>query len=94
MATTAAILKVSELGPRQLSALRRKAERLGITPERYVKRLIEDDLALDRKAQRSSLDELALPYAKALKDVSDKELDALVDAARTRHHVRSSNHKR
>lgn len=94
MATTATILKVAELGPRQLSALKRKAERLGLTPETYVKQLIEEDLALDRKAQNTSLDELAVPYRKALKDVSDKELDEMVDAARSRHHSRSSNHKR
>ena len=94
MATTMHFLRVGKLAPRQLSALRRKARRMGLTPQGYVKQLIEQDLALDRKAQGSSLDELAGPFREALQGLSDEELDRAVDAARSRHHARSANHKR
>ena len=45
---------------------------------------IEDDLALDRKAQSTSLAELAAPFRKALKGASDDEIATLVAKARSR----------
>ncbi|MFI5377717.1 MAG: hypothetical protein ACHRHE_00305 [Tepidisphaerales bacterium] len=82
MATTATVLRVNNLPSRQASAVKRKAERLGLSVDDYVKQLIADDLALDRKAQATSLDELAAPFRKALKGVSDDEIDRIVENAR------------
>jgi hypothetical protein len=82
MAVTATNLRVNNLPARQASAVKRKAERLGMSVEDYIKQLIEDDLALDRKAQDTSLDELAKPFRKALKGVSDDEIDGIVADAR------------
>jgi hypothetical protein len=82
MATKSPFLRVKILAPRQASAVKRKAERLGMSVDDYVKQLIADDLALDRKARNTSLDELALPFRKALKGASDSEIDRIVESAR------------
>jgi hypothetical protein len=74
------------LGKRKLAELAAKARSLGMAPQRYVRQLIEDDLALDRKARSTTLAELMGPG----REVDEQELDRLVDAARTRHHRRSA----
>jgi hypothetical protein len=53
--------------------------------------LIEDGLALERKARATSFDELFAPVQKRFLDsgMTEVELDRLVDAARKRHHRRS-----
>jgi hypothetical protein len=54
----------------------------GLTPERYVQKLIEQDLALDRKARNTTFAELMGRG----REVDEEELDRLVDEARTRHY--------
>lgn len=61
-----------------------------MTPQRYVRQLIEDDLALDRKARSTTFAELIGPG----REVDEQELDRLVDAARTRHHRRVARRDR
>ena len=87
--STTGTLQVPRLGKQKMAELATKAESLGLTPERYVRLLIEEDLALDRKARTTTFAELMGPGH----DVDDAELDRLVDEARTRHH-RKSNGKR
>ncbi len=53
-----------------------------MTPERYIRYLIEEDLALDRKAKTTTFSELMGPG----RNVDEAELDQIVDEARTRHH--------
>lgn len=77
-------LRLKDLSLSQVSALRRKAKRLGVTAEDYVKQLIADDLELDRKAATTTLYELAAPFRKALNGVSEGEIDHIVDSARRR----------
>ena len=84
MSRTTGMLRVDKLPARHVSALKKKAEKLGLTPAGYIRQLIEDDLALDRKAQASSLDELAAPFRDAFKGVPEEELDQMVEAARSR----------
>jgi hypothetical protein len=84
MASTATELRISDLPKRQASALKRKAERLGVSAGDYVKQLIEDDLALDQKAQRTPLEELAAPFRKALKGTSEEEIAGIVAKTRSR----------
>ena len=85
MATTMK-LQVTGLGKQKMAALTTKAKRLGVTPERYVKQLVEDDLELDRRAQRTSLADLMGRGRK----VDEVELDKVVEASRNRHHARAS----
>jgi predicted NBD/HSP70 family sugar kinase len=65
----------------QTTALRKKAQRHGLTPEAYVRQLIARDLALDSLAAGRSFDELATPFRKALGGLTDKEIDQLVRPA-------------
>lgn len=82
MATASTVLRVDNLPVRQVSALKRKAEKLGLAPADYVRQLIEDDLAMDRTARTSSLDKLAAPFRKAFRGLGEDELDRMVNAAR------------
>jgi len=84
-----ATLQIKDLPSRKWIAIRRKAQQMGTTPERYLRALIDEDLALDRRARSVSLSELGRPFQKALEGVCDSELDALVDRARARHSRRS-----
>ena len=84
MASTAKELRISDLPRRQASALRRKAERMGLSADEYVRQLIEDDLALDQKAQSTSLEQLAAPFRKALKGATEEEILQIVAKTRSR----------
>jgi hypothetical protein len=86
MATTATAptLRLKGLGRQKMAQITRKAKRLGITPEQYLRDLVEQDLALDEKARTTTLAELLGPG----REVDETELDALVEAARERHYRR------
>ena len=75
-------LRTGELPKRQVSAVKRRAQDLGLTPQEYLQKLIEDDLAVSAKARSISLDELAAPFRQALGGESGQELDRRVKAAR------------
>jgi len=84
MPTTPA-LQLPRLGKQKLAQLMKKAKLLGITPERYVQQLIEEDLALDQKAKSMTFTQIMGPG----RDVDEAIFDRLVDEARTRHHAKS-----
>ena len=84
MASAATELRISDLPRQHASALKRKAQRMGLTAGDYVKQLIADDLALDQKARTTSLDELAAPFRKALKGAGEEEISRIVAGARRR----------
>ena len=86
MPSVSKTLQVKGLGPRAMSQLATKAKRLGTTPERYIRDLVEEDLALDRRAEATTFAEIVGPG----REVDDAELDKLVEAARNKHHRRSA----
>jgi hypothetical protein len=86
MASISRNLQLKGLGAKAMTQLTSKAKRLGVTPERYVRKLVEADLAMDRKARSTSLADLMGPG----RAVDDTKLDEFVDAARTRHHRRTT----
>jgi hypothetical protein len=90
MATTT--LHTGKLPAGQLSAAKRRAQDLGLTPAEYLQQLIEDDLAVSARAKTTSLEELAAPFREALAGVSEEELDSRVKAARGRR--RNGSHRR
>jgi hypothetical protein len=49
-------LHTGKLPPRLLSAIKRRAAALGLTPAEYLQQLIEEDLAIGAKAKTTSLD--------------------------------------
>jgi hypothetical protein len=77
------------LGKRKLAELTSRARSLGLTPEGYVRLLIEEDLALEQKARTTTFAKLMGPG----RDVDEAELDRLVDGARTRHHQRRTGRR-
>jgi hypothetical protein len=79
-----ATLRTGKLPAARLSAVKRRARDLGLTPAEYLQQLIKDDLAVSAKAKTTSLDELAAPFREALAGVSEAELDRRVLAARAR----------
>lgn len=91
MATTT--LHTGKLPAGQLSAAKRRAQDLGLTPAEYLQQLIEDDLAVSAKAKSTSLEELAAPFREALAGVSEEELDRRVKAARARRRSGSSHRR-
>lgn len=89
MPTASKTLQVKGLGQRAMNQLATKARRLGTTPERYVRDLVTEDLALDRRAQMTSFAEIVGPG----REVDEAELDRLVEAARVQHHRQSARKK-
>ncbi|HET6248889.1 MAG TPA: hypothetical protein VFE47_14425 [Tepidisphaeraceae bacterium] len=89
MPTATATLQIKGLGKKAMMELVRKARDLGVSPERYIRDLVQEDLALDRKARTTSLAELMGPG----REVDEDELDQLVEAARLRHHRRIAKRK-
>jgi hypothetical protein len=86
MATT---LELKGLGRKAMTQLAGKAKRLGMTPERYLRELVREDLALDQKAKATTISELMGRG----QDVDEAELDKLVDGARSRHQRRITRRK-
>jgi hypothetical protein len=84
-----ATLQLKGLGRKAMTQLAKKAKELGMTPERYLRELVQEDLALDRKAKTTTLSELMGPG----RAVDEGELDQLVEAARTHHHRRTAKRR-
>jgi hypothetical protein len=73
-------LRFPQLPKPKLAALRRRAERDGLTPEQYVKRLIEEDLR--RTDDGPTFAVLAKPFEQAYGHLTDAEIDQIVKEAR------------
>ncbi len=86
MASPSSTLQVKGLAKRQVAKIARRAGRLGMTPERYLKHLLEEDLAISRQAKATTFAELMGPG----RDVNELELDRLVEAAKIKYHRRAA----
>ena len=75
-------LTIHGLGRSKASALRKKAERLGVTAEDYVKDLIASDLELDKAVAGKTFAELAMPFQKSLAGLTNQDLDGLARRSR------------
>lgn len=85
-------IRVSGLAKGKLHALRAQARAAGMSAELYAKRLIEDGIQLEQQARSSTFDELYAPVQERFRKsgMIEEDLDRLVDAARTRHHRRTT----
>ncbi len=79
---TAMTLELRGLDRREMRDLTAQARRLGLTPEDYVRRLVEENLALAREAREKTFTELTRPG----RAVDEAEVDQLVERAKARHH--------
>jgi hypothetical protein len=68
---------VSGLSKGTATALRKNAERRGMTVDAYIKELIAEDVQMDRVAKSKSFSELAMPFQRALAGLSESDLDAM-----------------
>ena len=78
------------LGKQKMTALVAKAKRLGLSPARYVKQLVEEDLAIDADAQSLTLAEIMAPVREEFREsgMTEEELEVIVDVARKRQNRR------
>lgn len=79
-------MQLKGLGKQRIAEVARCAKHLGMTPEDYLKHLLEEDLAISRAARTTTLAELMGPG----REVDEQELDRLVEAAKAKHHRRAS----
>src|SRR5438067_2160837 len=87
-------LQVRNLAKKKLTELRRIAAREGVSASEYVKDLIEHHLQIAAEARTKTFAELSKPFQEAFGHLSEAEIDAMVDAARTRHHGRKQSKQR
>ena len=94
-ANASSTLRVSGLARNKLAALRAQAKAAGMTADAYARMLLEDAVALQQEARATPFDALLAPLRKQFREsgMTEAELDALVDAARKRHHRRTSRKK-
>ena len=85
MSTSATTLQLKGLGKQRMAEVARRAKHLGMTPEDYLKHLLEEDLAISRAARTKTFAELMGPG----REVDEQEVDRLVEAAKVKHHRRS-----
>lgn len=85
MSTSPSPLRIVGLDAKRKAELAAHAKRLGLSPQRYVKQLIEDGLAMEREARERTFDDILTPLRKAAGMDEVPDLDDLVDRARTRH---------
>ncbi|HWE94735.1 MAG TPA: hypothetical protein VG269_12290 [Tepidisphaeraceae bacterium] len=71
-----------------------KAKRMGVQPEDYAKRLVEDGLAFQREAEKMTFAEIMEPVRKAAGEVDEGEIVQLVERARADHHRRGGRGKK
>ena len=74
------------LGKQKTEKLMARAKRLGMTPRRYLKHLIEEDLAISERAKNTSFEEMLGPSRR----VDEAEVDRLVEEAKAARHREKS----
>jgi hypothetical protein len=84
MPVTVTNLQVKGLPKQRMAEFIRRAKSFGMTPEDYLRRLVEDDLKISKSAKSTSFEQLMGPG----RAVDEEEVDRLVEVARERHHRR------
>jgi predicted DNA-binding protein len=94
MSAISTTLKVPGLSKRKLAKLAAFAKSLGMTPQDYVREVIEDRLEWEELSRSMSTDQILAPFRKGLQRINDADFDRLVDEARTEHYSRVNRKKR
>jgi len=77
-------LSITGLGKQKMAAVRDRAKKLGMTPQRYLKHLLEEDLAISERARTSTFEQILGRGRPA----DEEEIDRLVEGAKTQYHAR------
>jgi hypothetical protein len=99
MATTSTFAEFGisklRLDKQKMTALSAKARRLGLSPARYAKKLIEQDLITESSAVPATLAEIMAPVRNQFQEsgMTEQDLDAMVNAARSRRRRRAAGKK-
>ncbi|HTW95961.1 MAG TPA: hypothetical protein VMD30_14255 [Tepidisphaeraceae bacterium] len=75
-------LQVKGLGKGKMAAMIARARGLGMTPQSYLKHLVEEDLAISLRARTSTFEQLLGPGRQSDED----QIDRVVEKARNAHH--------
>jgi hypothetical protein len=73
-------LEVKGLGKQKLAAVLERAKGMGMTPQRYLRHLVEEDLAISQRAKQDSFRRILGPG----ESLDEAEVDRLVEAAKGR----------
>ncbi len=84
MSSISGNLEIKGLARRQVIQLNQRAIQLGMTTERYLKHLVEEDLAVTQQAKTMTFAELM----ESSREVDESELDRVVEKVRTQYHRR------
>src|ERR1700678_1169757 len=79
-------IQIKGFGKKKMQALAERARELGMTPERYLRHLVEEDLAISERAKTTRFEVLWGPG----QPVDEAEIDRLVENARNRRFQRKS----
>ena len=79
-----AILDLLKVPAKQVNALKREADRKGVSTQKYVKDVIEEHLARIERIQKSTFEELGHAYREGLRGKTEAELDSIVESVRRR----------
>jgi hypothetical protein len=80
--TQISALQVRGLGRQKLAAVCARAKQLGMTPQGYLRHLVDEDLAISEMARRMSFAQMLGPG----EEVDEAKLDRLVEIARIDYH--------
>lgn len=80
--TQTTTFQVRGLGKKKAEKLVARAKRLGMTPQGYLKHLLEEDLAVSDRAKTQSLEQLLGPG----REVDESEVDRLVEEGKVAHY--------
>ena len=72
--------RVKALGKQKMAAVVERARRLGMTPQRYLKHLVDQDLAISEQARSTNFEDLVGPGQAE----DETNIDRLVEGAKTR----------
>jgi hypothetical protein len=89
MSIAISTLQVRGLAKRQFAEVAKRAGRLGMTPEQYLRYLLEQDLAVSHRARTTTFGDLMGPGRK----VDEDDLDRVVEKAKAKHHRLSARKK-
>jgi hypothetical protein len=78
------ILELLKVPAKQVNALKREADRKGVSTQKYVKDVLEEHLARIERIQNSTFEQLGHVYRKGLSGKTEAELDAIVESVRRR----------
>lgn len=88
-------LKLRPLPRKSMAQLVTRARDMGVPPEDYARKLVEDGLALQEEAESMSVAQIMAPVRKAAGTVVDeREIVTLVEKARSDHHRVAARGKR